>query len=413
MKSLYFFVAAIAVLLLATGCNGENDTPNDTNNTQNNGTQTQDNGTNETPPPHETNGGATDNGTTSDAINGTNGTNNINDTTNQQFIDPDVPRVQLGEATLHAVRLPSESEAGAYLRTLGDESYTTHEFLRRGPDWVALRTDSTIRDLRIIQILPYYDAVFNDGWRFTRRYTYVWTMETVDLVRGNPLVFSWDENEWNVVEAGLTGVAYTDANGHEQFFRLTRHWDGTIILDEFENTTRAPAMPSITIFNHFNHLGEEGMLVFAWITDWQPDGIGDARPARDAFLRQFDSHTIFDGPYADILGHASSWLVIESSQDLQDFQFFNLGFVCDPHIPGEGWHPFYIDRVIGSLDVLEANRPVAMQWVPAGSMPNAGISFTDSTGWTRTFSLNSNNASGFPPMSIGEFFDRGYCPDCQ
>jgi len=68
---------------------------------------------------------------------------------------------------------------------------------------------------------------------------------------------------------------------------------------------------------------------------------------------------------------------------------------------------------VGAQDILPFGEPVVIPWIPVGTMPHMGIGFLDETGQQRNFWLNSNNASGGPPMLITEFTDRGYCPDCE
>jgi len=391
------FLAAVLAMLLAVGCStesGENHTPSGNNSNDPNIAYT----------PY----------IPSDS-NGENDTTDYIPTEPTDPIDPTEPDAPIGEGGLRAIRLPSgdlegaDARASAFLHNLGYNTHILPEFLRSGSDWVAITTDETIRNFRVIQVIPYYDGVYNNGWRFTRHYSYTWTRETLDLLHDVPLVFAWDENEWSVGEAGLTGVAYTDENGRERTFLLRRRYDDAIILDEFESTERPFGAPQFTIFYHGL---EQSRLVITWITEENPASA--ATPARDAFLSQFDSYTIFASPYPENDPPFHSWLIFEAEHPLNDFKFFTLGHMCDPWMGnGYGWNPFYVDRVIDTLDVLWPGSPVAMQWAPVGTMPAFGIGFTDSAEWEAVFHLNSNNASGFPPIFIGEFFDRGYCPDCR
>ena len=273
------------------------------------------------------------------------------------------------------------------------------EFLNWGSDFVALYTDTAIEDLRIISVIPYYEASFDDGWQFVRHHAYTWTRHTIDLLPEEPIVMAWQADGRYVSGGGLDGLSFVDTDGHERFFILQQN-DGMTYLEEFVNEPHSFSGPNITIVRP----SPEIELVAAWITDQQ----GDVHAIRNNFLQQFDFYTEFDNPFVTLEG---LWLAFGANMDLRDFQFFGLGHVCNPWVDDE-WHPFYVGTMIGSQDILSFGIPLVVPWHPGGTLPSFGISFLDENDQRRNFSLNSNEGSGFPPMFILEFVDREYCPYC-
>jgi len=287
-----------------------------------------------------------------------------------------------------------------FIRELGYDSFAEHEFLQWGTYWIALRANAVIRDLRIIDVIPHYDASFDDGWQFELRYrSSEWTRIKIELLPGEPFVMAWDER--GLTEQGFLGVSYTDVDGSERFF-LLRHDGSVTYLYEFENTPQKSDSPMITIIRP----SPEIELVVAWFVVWSDDG-WYSRPATDSFLQQFESYAEFDNPYSNF----SSYVVFSANMDLYNFQFFRLGHDFGSCVDDE-WHHFYVGTMLGFQDVLPFGEPVVIPWHPGGTWPQFGISFLDETGERRNFTLNSNEGSGFPPMFIFEFVDRGYCVYC-
>jgi hypothetical protein len=300
-----------------------------------------------------------------------------------------------------ATAIPFGAEPGGFLRGLGYESYAEHEFLQWGPDWVVLRTNTAIRDFRIIELIPRYEARFEDGWRFARRYAYVWTSHIIDFMPGEPFVMTWYSNALSFADINMHGISFVDADGLERFFYF-RQDDGVTSLEEFEN---APfwVIPEITR----RFIDPDIELMAAWFASRLTVDI-DVRTTMNGFMQQFDAYTEFANPFWSI----DSWLVFSANKDLREFTFFTLGLVCDPMVGGE-LHPFYVDAVLDSQDVLPFGKPVVVPWHPIGTWPSYGIGFTDENGQRRTFWVNDNTGSGFPPLFIGEFTDRVRCPDCM
>lgn len=317
----------------------------------------------------------------------------------EPVVFPVEPVLPTEPAHLTVEDIPQGDEPAEFLRELGYESFATHEFLGWGEDWIALRTNTAIRDFRIIELIPRYEASFTGEWQFERHYMYTWTRLSVDLMPDEPLVMSWQADEWDISGRGLDGIAFLDADGRERFF-VFRQNDGATYLKEFEDSPPGPDTPRITI----THPSPQIELVTALIAGRRGDG--DEAETSD-FLRQFEAYTEFDNPYVD----DAPWLVFGANTDLRDFQFFLVGQVCDPWI-GDEWHPFFIATVPGSQEVLPFGEPVIVPWISFGTMPAFGIGFLDETGSRRNFTINLNTGSGYPFMFLLEFTDRGHCPDC-
>jgi len=297
--------------------------------------------------------------------------------------------------------IPQGVEHGDFLRELGYDLFIECELLQNELDMIAIWADTAISDLRIILLIPRYDANYDGQWQIVRRYSHTWTRDTIELSPNEPYIFSW-RTEQGITESGLDGVAFTDEDGHERFFVL-RYGDGVPYLEELEDWPHTYNSPRITI----TRPSQEIELIAAWIADWQPEDERDDQAAIDNFLQQFDTYTEFENPTAI----SESWVVFGTNTDLRDFTFFRLGHNCDMFVDGE-LRPFHVGTVLGSQEVLPADTPVVVPWHPSGTWPHFGISFLDETGQRRNFSLNSNEGSGFPPMFISEFYDRVYCSYC-
>jgi len=310
------------------------------------------------------------------------------------------PALQAVPVQLSVEDIPQGVEPAEFLLGLGYDSFAEHEFLQSGSDWVALRTNTEIRDLRIITIIPHDVASFDDGWQFLRHYSAgSWTRLTIDLLPSEPFVMAWFSDGSGITQWGIDGVSFVDSDGRERFFIL-RQDGGATHLEEFENSPHNPDSPRISIVRP----SPEIELVAAWIATASER---DTQAARNDFLQQFKSYTEFNNPNAII----ESWVAFSTNMDLRDFQFFELKQACDPWV-GDVWRPFYVGTVLGSQAVLPLSEPVVVPWHPGGTMPSFGISFSDENGHRRNFTLNSNEGSGFPPMFISEFVDRVYCPIC-
>jgi len=295
--------------------------------------------------------------------------------------------------------IPHGIDPANFIHELGYESFTEHEFLQWGAHWIALRTNTAIYDFRIIEVIPHYEASFDDGWQYELFYSSPRVRHEIDLLPGKPFVMAWAD--WGITEWGLQGIAYIDADGSERHFIL--RWDGNeTYLEEFENSPHEPDSPMITIMNP----SPEIELVVAWfVDDWWAGQGADYGIAKYNFLQQFESYTEFNNPYVNF----SSYAVFSSNTDLYDFQLFRIGFTCDPQV-GDEWHFFYIGEIIDFQEIVSFGEPVVIPWHPGGTWPNFGISFLDEDGHRHNFSLNSNNGSGFPPMFISSFEDKGCCP---
>jgi len=298
--------------------------------------------------------------------------------------------------------IPQGVEPAEFLYELGYDSFVEHDFLRWGSDWIALRANAAIYDLRIIYLIPRYEASFADGWQFVRHYSYLGTRLSISLVPNEPLVMAWWADGRNIAERGLEGMAFVDVTGSERFFVL-QYNGGVTYLEELENPPHTPDIPKATIV----HPSPEIELVLVWITDLRPPGERDGWALAYNFLQQFESYTEFYNPSR----HDGNWLIFGANKDLEDFQFFELGHVCNPWI-GDEFHLFYISTVHGSQEVLPFGVPVAVPWCPGGSLSRFGISFLDENGQRRYFAFGSNEGSGFQPMFVFEFIDREYCPSC-
>ena len=335
-------------------------------------------------------------------------TDNSDATTAPHLAEPTLPTEPI-QLTVQGI--PAGVYPVNFLHDLGYDAFDKHELLRwearwASADWLVLQTNTTIQDFRVITLIPHYEAYFDNGWQFTRHYAYEWTQFTTDLLPDKPLVWWWHADERSLTESGLSGVAFVDADGHERFFRVQQDGD-TIHLVPFENIPGATNNPMITILRP----SPEIELIAAWFIDYHRNGYTmdkNALAARNHFLQAFETYTVFDNPL-DTWGF---WVTFGANTDLQGFQFFNLGHVCDPWV-NEGWHYFYVDTVLGTQAVLPFGEPVAIPWRPSGTWPTAGISFLDENNQRRNFTLNSNEGSGFPPMFITEFVDRVYCENCE
>jgi|GEM_PF-1862639 len=340
--------------------------------------------------------------------------------------------------------IPYGTDPADFLRELGYDSFAEHEFMRSGPDWIVLRTNTQIPDLRIIAVIPHYDAVFDNGWQFMRHYTSSpWTRLEITLLPDEPFVMAWHSNEQGITEWGLDGISFTDVCGYERFFIL-RHDGDVTYLEAFEKNPRQPDSPLVSV-KHLRskvdiervvcalhqpgclveqrfsatrpncsaanggmdvsvvHSPSDIELVAAWIIDWHVD----TQNAKNNFLQQFYAYTTLDNPYS----HANSWVIFGANTNLYDFQFFRVGQVCDPWVDDE-FHLFYVGALIDSQDILAFGEPIVVPWHPGGTMPGFGIRFLDKDGQRHNFTLNANEGSGFPPMFILSFVDRIYCPHC-
>lgn len=300
--------------------------------------------------------------------------------------------------------IPQNTEPTEFLRGLGYDSYTTHEFLQWGENWIAIRTNTAIQDLRIIEVIPRYTAIFDGGWQMMRHYVaYPWERAAVSISPAEPFVMAWDADERGISDGGLMGVAFVDFDGHERFFRL-QEIGGDTHLVEFENTLHTPSEPRITTIRP----SAEIELVAAWFAPWwnwlEDEYVANAKRN---FLRQFDTYTEFENSSASF----ASWVVFGANTDLHDFRFFGLGQVCNPWV-GDEFHFFFVSEVLDEQAFLPFGEALVIPWNPGGTMPRFGISFLDENGTRRKFTINSNEGSGFPPKFISEFTDRIYCPNC-
>jgi len=297
--------------------------------------------------------------------------------------------------------IPQKVEPRDFLRGLGYDSFAEHEFLRRGPEWIALRTNTAIQDLRIIYLIPRYEAVFDGEWHIQRHYTHDRTRLTIDLLPEEPLVMAWQGGNYGSAEFGLEGLAFTDTDGHERYFMLRKNDDVTY-LREFENLPHNLDDPLITIVRPCPEI----KLVVAWIMDWRYQDDRDAHTAKSNFLQQFDAYTEFDGSHR--FSPIDGWWAFSANIDLYDFQFFRVGHSDNPWVDDERRYPFYVGTILDSQAVVPFGEPVVIPWHPGGSVPNFGIGFLDESGQQRNFAFIENNGGGFPPMFVLEFIDRGY-----
>jgi len=187
--------------------------------------------------------------------------------------------------------IPQGAEPAEFLRELGYDSFVEHEFLRWGSDWIALQTNTVIRDLRIIFATPHYEAFFTDEWRFVRHYTYSHTRLYIDLLPNEPLVMAWQADGQGITGTGLDGVSYVDADGNERFFILQQA-NGVAYLEEFTNSPHMHSSPKISIIRP----SPEIELVVAWFLDFRPANGRAARALGNDFMQQFESYTVFDDP---------------------------------------------------------------------------------------------------------------------
>jgi hypothetical protein len=319
---------------------------------------------------------------------------------------PETPVTTSAPAVLTAKGVPQGVEPADYLRELGHGSFSEYEYLQWGTHWVALLTDEVIRNLRIISVIPRYEAFYENGWHITQQFFHSWTYHEIDLLPDEPFVMAWRPDQ-NITERGLRGVWHTDYNGHDRFY-LLRQNDGETYLEAFENTPYRVKDPKISVFN----IEPEIEMVAAWLARFTVDGRGisedDVLTAKARFLQQFETYTALENHMAVFSG----WVVFSTNTALYDFQLFTLGQVCDPWLDGE-WHLYYVREIMGAQDVLPFGIPVVVPWHPGGTHPSFGIGFTDKNGERRNFTLNDNVGSGFPPLFIREFMDRVYCFVCK
>jgi len=258
---------------------------------------------------------------------------------------------------------------------------------------LSVEADDSVVSLSLISIIPRYEARFDGEWHFTRHYSYSWTSATWSDPTNMSPVITWMPNAPNITEAGLTGFHVFTAENEDRFFILKQN-DGVTFLEEFVNILPERDAPRITIINP----SPEIALVVAWMGNIPPT----------AFLQQFEAFSTIENSHASLDTH----IIIGATAELRDFSFFKLGHVCDPWID-DTWHPFYISETLGEQALLSAAESVLIPWHPVGTLPTFGISFIDETGTRRYFTLNTNEGSGFPPLFITEFTNRGYCPDCN
>ena len=299
--------------------------------------------------------------------------------------------------------VPYGAEPADFVRELGYDSFAEDEFLNWGIEWLVLRTNVAIQGFRFITVVPRYEASFNNGWQIERHYTYTWSRHTVDLLPDEPFVMMW-QAERGLTESGLEGVAFVDADGYERYFVMKRYNDGVHIV-EFENIADLLGNPRISVINP----SPEIELVVAWIVaPWLAEDGQGVSEGKGIFLQQFETYVQFDNPYAS----TESWAIFSANTDLHDFVFFRLGQICDPWVDEE-WRPFYIGTGLGHQERLLFGTALVVPWSPGGTMPSFGFGFYDENGTRRNFSLNSNEGSGFPPMFMLEFVDRGACGGCE
>ena len=298
--------------------------------------------------------------------------------------------------------IPYGVEPADFVRDLGYASFAEDVFLRAGVEWLVLRTNVAIRDFRFIFVTPWYDVSFDSGWQIDRNYAYEETRHTTDLLPDEPFVMAW-QAERGLTEIGLEGVAFIDTDGHKRYF-IMRPYGEAVHLVEFENTVNWRNYPRISVINP----SPEIELVVAWISARSLDEAQEGQEDCAIFLQQFESYTEFVIPYLSW----PSWVAFSANIDLFDFVFFRLGQICDPWVDDE-WHPFYVGTALGHQELLPFGTPLVVDWHPVGTMPGFGFGFYDENGTRRNFALHSNEGSGFPPMFMFEFVDRGACGGCE
>ena len=258
---------------------------------------------------------------------------------------------------------------------------------------VAIIPNQPIFNFRYIRLIPYHQAHFDGQWHFTQQYRYLYTLHTLDLLPEAPFITPWLGDQ-GLTESGLAGVAWADEMGQTRYYILRKNYHTeAFYLAPFENTPPPPHHPQITLV--------QPTPAFTLVAAWVPDPLG-----ADQFLQPFARYTRLENPNAP-----DSQIIFNATIDLQNFQFFNLGQVCDPWV-GEDFHPFYVGDILDTQDTLPVGVPLVVPWHPGGTMPTFGIHFLDEMGQPRYFSLNTNEGSGYPPLFIHEFTSRGYCPHC-
>jgi len=262
------------------------------------------------------------------------------------------------------------------------------------PETPLLRNTFGDADFHMLTVIPRYEAIFDGSWHFVRHYTHISRRPVAGL---HP---NW---MWRDDERGLDGVSYIGADGIERFF-IIRYNGEEAWLEEFDNSPMWPDSPLITIAR----LTPEIELIAAWFGGWHHSDAETALASRDGFLQQFDSYTYFDA-FSSISTHR---VIFSANTDLHNFEFFRLAWVdCYEFIDGR-WEPWYVGEVLAAQDIVPFGEPVVVPWHPGGTFAVFGFGFLDEYGIRRNFWLNPNEASGFPPLAIGEFLDRGSCGDC-
>ena len=107
---------------------------------------------------------------------------------------------------------------------------------------------------------------------------------------------------------------------------------------------------------------------------------------------EFDRQTLGSGSHSNVV------VIIDA--DVEDFQFVELNQMP---IENEWRNYYFINETLFSIDRLNANQPFVTSWLRLKHQPVRGISFVDSYGDTRVFTIVENFIGGdVPPWRIIE-----------